>query len=542
MLPPDDLFSEFVPADGDVERAAIAEIDGKVPRPIAERMAAEGAPLVLRPYQENAITSLRERLQSSVRRIILYAPTGSGKTEIAGAIVRAALAKDKRVLFVCHMLELITQTSARFYGMNLPHGILQGDNTRGLYNNLVIGSIQTIDRRKVDDFDLIIVDEAHACAASKAYHRLFARFKDRVIIGLTATPFARGLGRHHDAMGGTLFQELIAAATIRELIRDGYLVDCDIFGPTEPDLSQVKIVAGDYHEEQLAEAVDKPALIGDIVGHKIRHATGQQAIVFAVNIAHSKHIVEQFRERGVTAEHIDAYTPDHERKRIIREFRQGKVEILSNVSVLAEGFDVKAVSVMILARPTRSLTRYIQMAGRVLRTAPGKTKALIFDHSGTCRRLGFPTEDLPLELDDGKPKTSSGSKAKEKPLPKLCVSCSYLKPAKVHKCPNCGFAPEKRSDVEVADGELKRLSKAERTHMKVEEARLWAELRWIQEERGHKPGWVWHKFIAKTGHKPAREIRGTAPRRPSADTLSWLKSQAIRWAHSKNNQANNRAA
>lgn len=532
MLPLDDLELQ----DEIEERAAIQEHDGKLAQEHAEQ-AAETAVRGLRPYQANGIEELRARLAAGAKRVIFYLPTGGGKTECAGELVSRAEQRKKRVAFICPRIELVSQASARFYSLGINHGIMQGANTRSTWQSTIVGSIQTIDKRGIDNLDMIIVDEAHGCAASEAYHRLFAKFPNIPIVGLTATPFSKGLGKHYDILKGPLFEDIVVGATIPELIRDGYLVDCDIFSPSEPDLEKIKIVAGEYEQDQLGKAVDKPELIGDIVEHWKRLGGGMQTICFATNIAHSKHIVEQFIKAGVKADHIDAYTEDFDRKRIIKSFRDGEITILSNVSVLAEGFDVPAASVMILARPTRSLIRYIQMAGRVLRIFPGKEKATILDHSGTCRRLGYPTDDLPLELDDGKPKDSSTSKTeKEKPLPKLCPSCKFLKPASTPVCPNCGFKPERQSDIEVEKGELQKMSRDKKSKEKMQGGeQLYRELMGIQRERGYKEGWTANKYREATGEWPGPYLKALSPVKASSKTISWVRSRNIAWAKSQDN-------
>jgi superfamily II DNA or RNA helicase len=234
-----------------------------------------------------------------------------------------------------------------------------------------------------------------------------------------------------------LWQDLVVAASIPELIEGGFLVDCDIYAPGEPDLTGVKVVNGHYDKTQLGKAVDKEKLIGDIVSHWFKLAGGHQTVCFAVNVAHSKHIVEKFKEHGVDARHVDGYMDETERRPIIDAFRRGEFPILSNCSMLAEGFDVPATSCCILARPTKSLIRYLQQIGRVLRPFDGKEVALIIDHAGTVKRLGWPTEELPYELDDGKPKESKPNEN----LPKVCPSCFAVYPRSVRKCPQCQFEP-----------------------------------------------------------------------------------------------------
>lgn len=502
------------------------------------------APRALRPYQDAVIGDVRGLLRQGKKRIMLYLPTGAGKTEIAAAVLRMATEKESRALFVCHRIELVNNASQRFYGVNLPHGIIQGGNTRSTWQGILVCSIQTLTRRMVDHADLIIVDEAHRCAASRDYHKLFAAFRNIPIIGLSATPFSKGLAKHHDDIGGALFEDIVIGATIPELIAQGFLVDCDIYGPSEPDLSGVKIVAGDYHQEQLGKAVDQPKLIGDIVAHWKRLGAGKQTICFATNVAHSKNIVREFLEAGVAAGHIDAYTPEWERQRIIKAFRSGSITVLSNVGVLCEGFDCPAAAVMILARPTRSLILYVQMAGRVLRPAEGKDRAIILDHSGTARRLGFPTDELPIFLDDGKPRTSDGAAPREKPKaePKLCASCAYLKPAKVHTCPKCGFKPEIQSDVETEDGALTKMRRKASSEMKPDQkAQFFAELLGLAQERGKAQSWVLANYRAKTNEWPARK-HGVAPAMPSQATRDWVKSRQIRWAKAQAKMNNRDAA
>lgn len=353
------------------------------------------------------------------------------------------------------------------------------------------------------------------------------------VIGLTATPFSRGLGQPYPELGGEpLFQSIVKAATIQELIGLGFLVDCAIYAPAEPDLSGVKLARNafgemDYSERDLAAAVDKPSLVGDILGHWKRLANDQPTVCFATSIAHSKHIVEAFNAAGVCAEHIDSYTPEEERSAILQRVESGQTRVVSNVGILAEGWDFPACEVMILARPTRSLIRWVQMAGRILRPYPGKERGIILDHSGSALRLGYPTDDLPLELCDGKPKQSKGSE--KKPAgPKKCSSCSYVKPPRVHACPACGFAPERQDNTEVEDGELELVNRRAAKH---EKQSAYSQLLYIEQKRHYRRGWAANQYRAKFGVWPRGLLDISIT--PSPETWSWVKSRMIRFAKSK---------
>lgn len=495
---------------------------------------AVGGALTLRPYQSAAVQNLRIALAGGVKREMLVAPTGSGKTEMGMAMVRGARLKGKRVIFLCNRVHLVEQTSRRFVRAGIMHGVIQGENTSRVYERVLVGSIQTVARRGVPEVDLIIIDEAHTVAGSREYRAVLAAAKGTPVIGLSATPYARGLGKYYDELGGPLFEHMTVAATIPELIEDGYLVDCDVFAPSEPDMTGIKQARDkfgdlDYTDADVGRAVNKPELVGDIVTHWMRLARGTPTVCFAANIAHSKHIVDRFLAAGVAAEHIDCYTDEEERRAILARVGTGETLVISNVGILAEGWDFPACRTLILARPTRSLIRYIQMAGRVLRPHESKERALILDHSGTVLRLGFPTDEFPLELDDGKPREAKGTAPeREKPLPKACPSCSYIKLTNVHKCPQCGFEPERKADVDVKEGDLVLLDRKRPKASKAEKQRFYSQLLGVAQEKGYKPGWVSHKYQEKYGVWPRGLDQIAAA--PGREVLGFLKHLQIKAA------------
>lgn len=490
----------------------------------------------LRPYQSDAINRLRHAIAAGAKRVILASPTGSGKTEMGFEIIRGVQAKHKKVAFLANRIHLVDQTCRRLALAGFSFGVIQGANTSEPWRSVLVCSVQTVAKRGLPDVDLIVIDEAHACAGTAAYREIM---QGKPVVGLTATPYSKGLGKFYKDMDGALFEKVVVAAKIEDLIRDGYLVSADIWAPSEPDLTGVRTTAGDYNEKDLGEAVDKANLVGDIVQHWFRLAHNTPTVVFATNISHSKHIAEQFIAAGVTAEHIDCYDDDEHRKAVLERVLKGETMIICNVGILAEGWDFPACKTLILARPTKSLIRYLQMAGRVLRPFPGKDKAIILDHSGVVRRLGLPWDDFGSDLDDGKPKPKAAACDQEKAkLPSPCPECSFMRPPSVTTCPACGFESRKPHEVNQVDGELVQLTGTKRKQLAIQELgkqAVFSQLRHICQERGYKPGWaaanyreifgVWPRALAETEEEPSGEI------------LAWLQYKRIQWAKSKSRSA-----
>jgi len=488
----------------------------------------------LREYQKAAVQSLRSALASGLHRVILSSPTGSGKTEMGFELIRSAHLKGKKVAFVANRVGLVDQTCRRLDQAGFEYGLIQGANTHSPWKNLLVCTIQTLKSRGCpEDIDLFVMDEAHACAGTQAYREIMA---GKYVIGLTATPYSKGLGKKYDSLGGPLFEKVIIAAKIQDLIDQGFLVSADVWAPADPDLTGVKVVAGDYNEEQLGKAMDKATLVGDIVSHWFKIANDTATVVFATNISHSKHIVEQFIRAGVTAEHVDCYTEDAERIAILERVTSGQTRVISNVSILAEGWDFPACKTLILARPTKSLIRYLQMAGRVLRPYPGKSIACIIDHSGVVKRIGFPWDYFGQQLDDGTPKKPKANENEEaEALPQVCPECKFMKPPKTPKCPNCGFESKRPNKIILSDGELVPLTpktKALPSLAEFGKPRIYAQLLGYARSKGYKDGWIAQKYRTIFDVWP----RGMDPNHiePISGPLkSWLISEQIRYAKSK---------
>jgi DNA repair protein RadD len=484
--------------------------------------------VILRPHQIRLLDQTALAIKSGCNRIIAQAPTGFGKTIVAARMASAALEYGKRVVVTVPALSLIDQTVSKFYSEGIYDlGVIQANHPLTNYSRPIqIASVQTLQRRNIPPADLVILDEVHRWFDFYADWIHDPRWSKVPFIGLSATPWTRGLGKH--------FDRLIIGATTQELIEAGYLSPFRVFGPASPDLDDVRIVAGDYHEGDLADVMDKSALVADVVETWLRLGRGRSTLCFAVDRAHAKHLQLQFIEAGVAAAYIDAYTPASEREQIRRRFDAGEIKVVCNVGVLTTGIDWD-VRCIILARPTKSEILFVQMIGRGLRTAEGKTDCLILDHSDNHTRLGFVTDIHHDELDDGRPRTKAEAKRTEA-LPKKCPRCSFLKPPKTLTCPVCAFTPQARCEIVNEDGELIELAARRQAAAAeaVQDQRIfYAELRSIASDRGHKPGWAAHQYKAKFGSFPPWSWNDDQTATPTVTTLRFVKSRQIAYAKSR---------
>ena len=315
--------------------------------------------MTLRPYQLHAIAELRRLVREGKRKIVLVIPTGGGKTIVAAEVIRSAVARGKRVLFIAHRKELIDQAVDKLARFGVDAGVIMADDPRADATKMVqVAAIQTLARRmdSLPEADIVIYDECHHSTSNTSIDVL-AHYASAVVIGLTATPWRT------DKVGLDFFDAHVVAATPSDLMKLGALVDYEPWAFYSPDLDGVDTFAGDFNQGQLGLACNTKVLVCNVVDEYLRHASGKQALCFPVNIVHSKHLVEQFVLRGVKAQHLDCDTPKAERELILAAFAAGVVQVLSSVGVLTEGFDCPVAEVCILVRPTQSLPLCLQMMG-----------------------------------------------------------------------------------------------------------------------------------------------------------------------------------
>lgn len=452
----------------------------------------------LRPYQQEAVEQLRARVMAGARRIIIVAPTGSGKTTIAAHIISSAHQHHKRVLFMAHRRELISQAYNRLIQLGVHEDQLSILMAQDRYYRsgapVQVASVDTLRNRAKPLANIVFIDECHR-AAAKTYRDIAASYPDAIHLGLTATPFrasGEGLADSYD--------DLLMVATPRQLIDEGHLVEPRVFTvPAEfmPDLSAVQMKRGDYDHGALAEACDSKLLVGNLVEHWLCHTKGVRTVAFAVSVAHSKHIAKQFCNAGVAAEHLDGKISPLERDAILGRLATGETMVVSNCGILGEGWDQPAVKCAILARPTRSTGLYLQQAGRIMRPWNGQD-AIILDHGGCVLEHGLPQDDRIFTLEGTKRKRNGKKTA---PV-RTCPSCFAVLPLSTRICPECSRVLIEQSDVpREQEGTLVEVRSEDLKRIELER------LRSIADKRGYKPGWVWHRFKDKFKTTPPRKMR-----------------------------------
>lgn len=484
----------------------------------------------LRDYQTEAIERLRQGIREGHRSQLLCAPTGAGKTVIAAHLMAEANKKLSHTAFVVDRVNLVDQTSAVLDKYEVPHGCVQAGHWRWRpYERVQICSAQTLEKRGfLPETKLLIVDEAH-CIRKQTAEFIKSR-ADLRVLGLTATPFAKGLG--------ALYTNLVNVTTTDKLVAEGHLVPLQMYAAKAVDMTGAKVVAGEWAEKEIEERGLK--IIGDIVGEWIdkttKHFGGPvKTICFSATVAHGEELCRQFNDAGFNFQQISYKDANEERRReLIEEFRKPDSQITGLVSceVFTKGFDVPDILCGIAARPYRkSFSSHIQQLGRVMRPSPGKEYALWLCHSGNLLRFREDTfglfADGVSELDDG----ALDNKVRKEPTPRekeqFSCSCGYLMPARATHCPACGKERLRPlSMVENVDGEMVALTntKAELPPYLQDREAVWRQLCGLGLER--KRGDI--EAAERFSKAQYRNIFGTWPRHAMRNITPEPPSEALR--------------
>lgn len=439
----------------------------------------------LRAYQVDLVERLSRSWRTKHKAPCIVLPCGGGKSVIVAEIAKRATENGKLVLFLVHRRELCDQIrqTFRWWGVDM-----------SLCNIMMV---QTASRRmeRMEQPALIITDENHHSKA-KTYQKIYDYLPMAYRVGVTATPVridGSGLGDVND--------DLIIGVSAKWLIENQCLAPYDYYAPTGFDVSDIHTKKGEYDMAEAEEILLEKGIYGDVIQNYKKLANGAKAVCYCVSISYSKMIAEQFCKDGISAAHIDGKTPKAEREKIIAGFREGSIQILCNVDLISEGFDVPDCGCAILLRPTKSLTLYIQQAMRCMRYQAGK-RAVILDHVGNVTRFGMPDDDREWTLETRKKKQVAGFEIY------ACENCFFTFPLmrpdgkRATCCPNCG-APLKAEKKEEQKSELKvfddaKLEKVTEVHgipPMPSQCKTFGDLAAYGKARGYKPGWAY--FMAK---------------------------------------------
>lgn len=409
----------------------------------------------LRPYQERAVSDVRESFRAGHRRTLLVLPTGAGKTVCFSYIAAGVARSQKRVLIIAHRRELLKQISKALKAFNITHAVMSG-GSRGIPRNaVVVASVFTLAGR-LKHFpapDLIIGDEAHHFTPDSTWGKVVNAFPKARVLGVTATP------ERADGKGlGLMFDNMVVGPTVAELTEAGFLSAAEVYAPAAPDLSGIKTRAGDYATGELEKLMGESSVTGDAVRHYMELTPGKRAVVFCVSVKHAQQVAESFRLAGVAAASIDGGMEMEARDRTLADFESGRVAVLSSCDLISEGFDLPGIDVAILLRPTKSLGLYLQQVGRAIRIAPGKSGTTVLDHANCTRMHGFIDDDRDwvLTADTVRKKKPTEEEAESV---RTCPKC-FAAHRPMPTCPKCSHAYEiKARAVKQVDGTLEKLER-----------------------------------------------------------------------------------
>ena len=432
--------------------------------------------IILRPFQNDLKQGLYAAWNAGATNVILVSPTGSGKT-----VTMSAIASDVQApaCAIAHRQELVQQISLAMARMGLKHNIVApskivsviisqhiselGCSFYDRSAHLTVAGVNTLNSRAdelrqwANTIQYWFGDECHHFLSDNQWGRAVDMFPNAKGVGFTATPLRCDRKSLWSGQKG-VFDDMVLGPTMRELIGQGFLADYRIFGPPQSiDTREIKVskATGDFSAPSLRSAANESTITGDIVEHYLKIAEGKRGITFTVDVYNAVKTAQAFRDAGVSAEAISAKTPDTIRNEMIRKFREGKILQLVNVDLFGEGFDVPAVEVVSMGRPTKSLGLYMQQFGRALRALEGKTHGIVIDHVGNVKQHGLPDSHRAWSLvadERGK----RGAVSDDVVPVTTCTKCFMAYERVTKACPHCGHVeePQSRTAPEFVDGDL----------------------------------------------------------------------------------------
>lgn len=483
-------------------------------------------------YQVKSIESLREGFKAGHKRQILCASTGAGKSVIMMLMIKAAIEKGSRALFICERRVLVDQFSNHLDSLDIDHGVFMAGHWRFRpHAKAQIASIQTLEKMEIwPQADIIFVDEIHACMR-KSLIKFIENNPGAKICGASATPFHPEISKH--------FSSVTSVITMEQLIKDKMLTPFKVFAAHEIDVNGLKVVAGEWKKDDLEKRGQK--IVGDIVTDYIKLSNDvfgepRKTVCFSSGVSHGTDLMSSFNHAGVSAIQLSYKDTEDYKRDVIEEFKKAdsSIKMLISSSMLERGFDVPDVEHVILARPLKkSFSSHAQMVGRGARSYEGKEFCVIQDHTGNWLRFKDDWDNLffngvtDLKTNvDKKPRKEPTQKEKEAAK---CPKCSHFWPAKSDVCAHCGYVRESRNKVTSTPGQLIELGNTIRAESDYRRSFFYQLLTYQDSKPQYKENWARVKFHEKFGEWP----KFTDSREPiTTEVRKWIISRFIRYSKS----------
>lgn len=458
-------------------------------------------------YQIELIDGITKSIHRGNNSLVVQSPAGSGKSATMAEIAKRATDKNNRVLLFTHRKEIIDQMRKTFEAQGVDMQLVQMGNVQSLSRNLA----------KLYPAKIVMVDEAHRTMA-RSYLKILDNFPDALKLLFTATPI-RLDGKGFDEVA----TDIVLGKQVKWLIENNRLAPFTYYAPPQIDTSQLKIKStGDYDTDSITQAL-RPKIYGNVVEHYKEYAADTQAFLYAHNVEAAQKFANEFNSNGITAASVDGKTPKDKRDKIMADFKDGKIKVLTNAELFLEGVDAPDVETVMQVRPTTSLAMYIQFAMRSMRYKDGK-QAIILDFVGNVGRFGLPDEDREWTL-EGKDKRTRKLEAAQRQIDNPIITCDacfgtfYKKEMVDNVCPYCG-EPYTTKTITYETDETAKLRKVLKSTEKqkridlvhkmmadeiamnvankqVSDLKSIEELEAYAKINGYKPGWVYHQAKQK---------------------------------------------
>lgn len=439
---------------------------------------------MLRDYQQKLYADICKSFQSGNNRVLAVAPCGAGKSYIFSQMVKDA--RKGYVLILTHRQELFDQHTELL-------------NKLGATNYRVAMIMTEANRLgQYETPSLIVADEAHLSRAN-SWVKVIQHY-NTYTVGFTATPV-----RLTGEPLADIYDDLIDSVSVKWLIENKMLAPYEYYAPTLVEIEGLRVQMGDYVTKDLEQLMQEHAIYGDVIDNYRKFADGEKTIVYCVSVKHAENVAEAFNQAGITAEWLCGGTPPEERKRVMADFRAGRVKVLCNVGIISEGVSIDDVTCCMLLRPTESIALGVQQMMRCMRYLPGKT-AKIIDCVANYTRIGLPDDERVWSLDKRLKKKEIFTEEGDFAV-RVCPEC-FMTFKTAPKCPYCGaeYITKPREIKEHQEIELKRIEaedmerlaqEKKKKRMEVGQCRTLEDLWKIAKERNYANGWVYNMAKAK---------------------------------------------